>query len=133
MEEARKRYIAIQKSLLRGKTVHTLRKVKEERFRIVDEQQEIKKAYMNDKVINFGMLMTLTTRAKIHIISYKALQDIRDLKVPNITRLPMLVKIHLRQLQKMKTNYMQDNIEFYTELLESIEQNVYWLKILLSY
>jgi hypothetical protein len=132
MEERRKRYIALQRSLLKAKTIHVLRKVKEERFTIVDEKDELKRAYMNDEDVDFGMLMTITTRAKIHEQSYKALQQIRDGEVPDIHRLPKLIKIHLKQLKKMGTNYMDVNSKFYTDMLESIEQNAYWLRILKS-
>jgi len=132
MEERRRRYIALQRSLLKAKTIYVLRKVKEERFTIVDEKDELKKAYMNDEDVDLEMLMTVTTRAKIHEQSYTALQKIRDGEIPDIERLPRLINIHLKQLKKMGANHMVDNYKFYTEMLESIQQNTYWLKILKS-
>tara|TARA_R100000231_G_scaffold116960_1_gene87194 strand:- start:78 stop:485 length:408 start_codon:yes stop_codon:yes gene_type:complete len=132
MDTKREKFVRLQLLTLKAKTIAVLRKVKEERFTIEDEQKETAKRFFNDEEDDMPMLMTLTVRQKIHAISYKALQDIRDWKIPNIERLPKLINIHLKQLKKMNAAHYEINRKFYTEMLDSIEQNKKWLEILKS-
>lgn len=132
MENKRQKFIRLQLLAMKAKTIAVLRKVKEERFTVEDEQKELAKRFYNDTEDDMPMLMTVTVRQKIHAISYKALQDIRDWKIPNIDRLPKLINIHLKQLKKMNAAHYEINKKFYTDMLESIEQNKRWLEILKS-
>tara|TARA_Y100000114_G_scaffold42986_1_gene38352 strand:+ start:908 stop:1315 length:408 start_codon:yes stop_codon:yes gene_type:complete len=132
MDDKRQKFIRVQLLTLKAKTIAVLRKVKEERFTIEDEQKELARRFINDEEDDMAMLMTVTVRQKIHAISYKALQDIRDWKIPNIDRLPRLVNIHLNQLKKMNAVHYDINKKFYTEMLDSIQQNKKWLEILKS-
>ena len=77
MDDKRQKFIRVQLLTLKAKTIAVLRKVKEERFTIEDEQKELARRFMNDEEDDMAMLMTVTVRQKIHTISYKALQDIR--------------------------------------------------------
>ena len=132
MDIKRQKFIRLQLLTMKAKTIAVLRKVKEERFTVEDEQKELAKRFYNDTEDDMPMLMTVTVRQKIHAISYKALQDIRDWKIPNIDRLPKLINIHLKQLKKMNAAHYEINKKFYTDMLESIEQNKKWLEILKS-
>lgn len=129
--QQRERYIAIQKEVMKQKTNMVIRKIKDERFEIEDDCKAYSQAFYNDLDISVGLAATVATRKKIHQISYEALKKIRNCNDDvDLDRLARLIRIHKTQLRKLRPNDCESNLKFYDEMIESITQNLSWLKIL---
>jgi len=131
--DKRNKFIRYKLLMLKATTTHTLRTIKEERFTIEDEKDCFKNDFLNDSCDDFGFLMTVTTRSKIHTLSYRIFQMIRDWLLPydhDVDRLLKLIRVHITQLHKMNASHININKKFYFDMYDSIEQNVRWLKIL---
>lgn len=129
----REQFIRTQLLMLKATTTYMLRTLKEERFTILDEKDQLKQEFLNDEAEDFGLVMTVTTREKVHAISYRILQDIRNWKIPkdsDVKRLRKLICIHMAQLRKMEAINLQTIKTFYFDMFEAVEQSVRWLKIL---
>jgi pyrimidine operon attenuation protein/uracil phosphoribosyltransferase len=132
--EQRARYIDFQKKLIKEKTNHVVRMVKEERFEIEDNAKEYSYAFINDGDIDTGVAVAMATRKKIHQISYDMLKKIRNYEDDiDTTRLKRLINIHINQMKKLKVEACESNIKFYRDMYEAIESNLSWLKILNRY
>jgi hypothetical protein len=127
----RQKFLEQQRSLFKVKTNHVIRTVKEERFQIEDDCNDYKKAFMRDESVDFGILMCLTTRTKIHRIALDALKKMRNYDDDvDISRLPTLIRVHTNQLRKIGTAHADVNIKFYKSMLESIQHNLNWLRVI---
>lgn len=127
----RARYLEQQRALFKTKTNHVIRTIKDERFEVEDNLQDYKKAFYGKKSVDFGVMMCLTTRTKIHRIALDALKKMRNLDDNvDIERLPKLIRVHANQLRKIGTVHAQENIQMYKSMLESIEQNLQWLRVI---
>lgn len=127
----RQKFLEQQRALFKAKTNHVIRTVKEERFQIEDECNEYKKSFYADDSVDFGILMCLTTRTKIHRIALDALKKMRNYDDDvDISRLPTLIRVHTNQLRKIGTAHADVNIKFYKSMLESIQHNLNWLRVI---
>jgi hypothetical protein len=127
----RQKFLEQQRALFKVKTNHVIRTIKEERFQIEDDCNEYKKAFYADESVDFGIMMCLTTRTKIHRIALDALKKMRNYEDDvDISRLPQLVRVHTNQLRKIGTGNAEMNIKFYKSMLDSIEHNLQWLRVI---
>lgn len=127
----RQKFLEKQRAFFKEKTNHVIRTVKEERFQIEDDCNDYKKTFYADESVDFGIMMCLTTRTKIHRISLDALKKMRNFDDDvDISRLPKLIRVHTNQLRKIGTANAEMNIKFYESMLDSIEQNLRWLRVI---
>tara|TARA_R110001592_G_scaffold93761_11_gene272011 strand:- start:645 stop:1058 length:414 start_codon:yes stop_codon:yes gene_type:complete len=130
-QQQRRKFLEMQRVLFKQKTNHVTRTIKEERFDIEDDHYKYHKAYMSERSADFGILMCLTTRKKIHIKAYEIMKKMRnyDDNVDTI-RLRKLIHVHKHQLRKSGTAHQSENVKFYDDMIEAIEHNLHWLRIL---
>ena len=129
--QQRQKYLEFQRIAFKEKTNKVIRMVKEERFQIADDHQEYHKAFLCFYSVDFGILMCLTTRKKIHAISYEALKKMRNYNDDvDISRLKKLISIHKNQLRKTGTSNYGVNAKFYDSMYDSIEHNLRWLRVI---
>lgn len=127
----RQKFLETQRLVFKEKTNFVVRRVKEERFRIEDEKKEFSDAYARGESVDFGVMMCLTTRTKIHRISLDALKKMRNYdSCVDITRLAHLVKLHATQLRKLGTVHADVNVKYYNEMYDSIRYNLAWLDVI---
>ena len=113
------------------RTNKVIQLTKEERWTIADECNEINKAYNNGEEVHFGVLVAISTRNKIHRMVYDALCKMRNFDEDvDISRLRRLIPIHLTQTKKLGSGNYEINKRFYTDMLESLEHNLSWLRVL---
>lgn len=131
IDAKRQKFLEAQRLIFKERTNFVVRRVKEERFRIEDEKKEFSDAYARHESVDFGVMMCLTTRAKIHRISLDALKKMRNYDSDvDITRLKHLVKLHATQLRMIGTVHADVNIKYYGELYDSIRYNLAWLNVI---
>jgi hypothetical protein len=127
----RQKFLETQRLVFKEKTNFVVRRVKEERFRIEDEKKEFSDAYARGDSVDFGVMMCLTTRTKIHRISLDALKKMRNYDSSvDITRLERLVKLHATQLQKIGTVHADVNAKYFNEMYDAIRYNMAWLDVI---
>ena len=87
-------------------------------------------AFLKDKHVDFGVLMAITTRKKIHILVHNALNKMRnhDDNV-DLTRLHKLITLHKSQMKKIGTMHYEINAKFYDSMLQAVTTNLHWLKV----
>lgn len=129
--DKRAKFLEQQRAHFKTKTNNVIRLIKEERFQIEDDCHEYKNAYNQGGSVDFGIMMCLTTRTKIHIIGLEALKKMRNFQDDiDISRLPKLVRVHANQLRKIGTKNAEANIQFYCSMLNSIEHGIEWLRVI---
>ncbi len=127
----RQKFLEMQRILFKEKTNHITRTIKEERFTIEDDHKDYHDAFVNNRSVDFGILMCLTTRKKIHIIAYEALKKMRNYDDNvDISRLRKLVNVHKHQLLKSGTSHHAVNVKFYDDMVDAIDQNLNWLRVI---
>ena len=89
---------------------------KEEYYAIEDEHVAMRRRFMRDERIDLGHFLTLTTRLKIHALSYRALKRMRNFNACDLSRLPKLVALHRSQLKKLGTAHYQRNVTYYSHM-----------------
>lgn len=129
--QQRQKYLAFQQAAFKEKTNIVIRKVKEERYEIEDDHKAYHTAFLSGKSVDFGILMSITTRKKIHIMSYEYLRRMRNYDDNiDLSRLKRLINIHKNQLRKLGTAHYDVNAKFYDSMYESIDHNLRWLRVL---
>jgi len=127
----RAKFLEQQRALFKAKTNYVIRTIKEERFQTEDDCSVYKAAFYADRSVDFGILMSLTTRAKIYYVAMEALKKLRNFDSDiDISRLPTLIRVHTHQLRTIGTKNAEANIQFCREMLDSIEQNHKWLLLI---
>ena len=131
MSTKRERYIAFQKDFFKRKTNLVLAKYKNERFQIEDDHKPLHNAFLTDKPVDFGVLMAITTRKKIHILVHNALNRMRnhDDNV-DLTRLHKLISLHKSQMKKIGTMHYEINAKFYDSMYQAVTTNLHWLRVI---
>ena len=100
----------------------------QEKQYMLQEKNRMKEAFMNDKDIPMGLLMTTTTRYKIQVLVCDILAQMLAKTVPDVIRLQKTIKVHLYQLKKMQ--YVAVDTKYYYQMLHFIYQHIYWLRSL---
>ena len=127
-------FLEDQRVKFRLHTHAVIRLLKDERFEIEDDHREVHRAYNEGQDVNFGFLVTLSTRKKIFVHAYDALRRMRALNAEDVdlSRLPRLIRIHKVQMDEMNSKCAQENGRFLDEMLDSLIQNLEWLRIILK-
>lgn len=107
----------------------TLDKLSPELEKLKGEVDILKSAYINDNL--FGLLVTMTTRRKIHEQLQTNLEKLRRHEFDlNLTRLERLVPLHLKQIRWMGGENLEGNSKFYNNMLHTLEEQARLMKAL---
>ena len=110
----------------------TLDLIRPEFQRLCDEVDVLKHQFIaTDDEPPMGLLMSMTTRKKIHAQLDAALHKLKDGDANlDLTRLRVLVPLHIKQLQKMDAANVEQNRTFYVDMLSTLEREAHWLNTL---
>jgi hypothetical protein len=122
-----------QIQLIRNKLSVLITHLTEERFEILENKNDLKHDFMLENEC-FDLLVVVTTREKIHRYADQIMRQLKRLDTDiDMTRLRRLVRIHITQMKKMRTQNIEIQITFYNDMLTSIEHTHRFLKLLLTH
>ena len=102
-----------------------------ELFDLRDEVAGLKIGFLQGTGVEMGMLVTMTTRKSIHTQIDMALRKLKRHQTDfDLARLTRLVKLHLRQIKWMNGANLQQNRQFYTDMLNTLEFQFHWMAVL---
>ena len=113
---ARRAFVARQLCSFKAECHALLTATKEEFYALQDEHATIRQRFMQDKSVDFGYLICLTTRLKIHALAYRALKRMRNFEPCDLSRLPRLVALHRSQLKRLGTMHYEQNVTYYSHM-----------------